>query len=384
MTIFTKPATKIQQGKKTLLMTSFTVSDFQTENPVFYRINKLDPEDKSQKGYQRLLQHERANRLAKYAVDAWKSNQHSAFLPTSIFLATEKDISFDEKQNKITFDANDVCPFDVVDGQHRVEGLLRAAEKVPELGQFPIAVNIAVNSSHIEQMLHFYIVNMTQRAVDPAVGQRIRARFFEMLKTKDLPYIPSWIRSQIESGTDYDAIAVIDFLNSEKDSPWYSRITLSNQVRQPQHAITQRSFVMALKKSIVKDGHPLLHVGDKDEGNRVFKNYWIAVKNIFTDENHPDTVVFKSMGALFFSRISSAVIGAANSTNRQYKVEDFVKIFESAKDYLPEELLAMMNPEWWSSGNEASGMNSSAVDKKSTEFSHAINSATRKKVSEGR
>ena len=129
MAIFEKPCVKIQQGEKVLLITSFTVGDFMTTEPDFYRINRLDPdlEDDSEMGFQRILQAERVKRLAKYAIEARNHADHAAFLPTSVFLATGNNIDFDEEQNKIRFNSADVCPFDVVDGQHRIEGLIAAS-----------------------------------------------------------------------------------------------------------------------------------------------------------------------------------------------------------------------------------------------------------------
>ncbi len=371
-----RPAVKIQQGNKTLLATFFRVEDFQ--NPDFYRIDRLDPENKTKTGFQRILQEERANRVANYVVEAWKKDRQ-AFLPTSVFLATEKDIAFDEQRNEIHFNRMDVCPFDVVDGQHRIMGLLRAAEKIPELGQFPIAANIAIMASRPEQMLHFYVVNMTQKAVDPAVAQRIRGRFTDMLETENLPYIPSWIRNQIEAGTDQDALSVVDFLHSAADSPWNNRIEMGNK-KLPGHFIKQKSFVNALKKSIIKDSHPLVFVGDKDKRNRIFKNYWIAIEHIFTEpKTHDDSVVFKAIGAMFFCRASSVIINVAQST-QSYKVEDFVNIFQSVREHLPPEALSIMDPNWWVSGGPASGMNSGSAEKKAVEFARAVNAANRQEV----
>ena len=379
MAIFEKPCVKIQQGEKVLLITSFTVGDFMTTGPDFYSINRLDPdsENDSEMGFQRLLQKERAKRLAKYAIEAKKSGNHAAFLPTSVFLATEQNIDFDETQNKIRFDHADVCPFDVVDGQHRIKGLLSAAEEMEDIKDYPIAVNIAINSSSIEKMLHFYIVNMTQKAVDPAVGERIRARFFKMLKTEKMPFIPSWIKNKIESGVDYDAISYVDFLNSDPQSPWCGKIQLSNKERESFHTITQKSFITSLKKSILREEHPLLLAdNDPDMRKKILAKYWSAVTDIFTSSEYKETVVFKSIGALFFNRLSSAVINIANS-RQSYKKEDFVGIFRAAENNLSDELLPLMTPGWWASGGGASDMNSGAVDKKSAEFRHAITQSAR-------
>ncbi|MCY7344598.1 MAG: hypothetical protein LH614_00100 [Pyrinomonadaceae bacterium] len=86
----TRPAALVKQGNLKLYATSLRVADLLTNN--FYTIERLDPENSSDKGYQRLLNKGRAKKLADYLVDG-QENQ-DAFLPTSVFLATDKDISF--------------------------------------------------------------------------------------------------------------------------------------------------------------------------------------------------------------------------------------------------------------------------------------------------
>ena len=149
-----------------LYATSLKVSDL--KRPNFYAISKLDPADAGP-GYQRLLNEGRAKKLSDYLLDG--QTEKDAFLPTSIFLATNKDIAFHSATNTITFDVNQIGPFNVVDGQHRIAGLVLAAEKNPEMLEFEIPVNIAVSLDEISQMCHFLIVNTTQRSVDRESGR---------------------------------------------------------------------------------------------------------------------------------------------------------------------------------------------------------------------
>src|SRR5205807_1280821 len=99
----------------------------------------LDPENEDDNGYQRLLNRARAKRLADYIIRGMDTKD--AFLPTSVFLATDKTIPFNATNNTIEIDSAVVCPFSVVDGQHRLEGLKMAAEKDPRVLDFEIPVN---------------------------------------------------------------------------------------------------------------------------------------------------------------------------------------------------------------------------------------------------
>src|SRR2546421_11313057 len=108
METITRPAALVRQGSLRLYATSLQVRDL--KRPSFYTINKLDPDDGGP-GYQRLLNEGRAKRLADYLLDG--QTEKDAFLPTSIFLATNKNIPFDSSTNTITFDVNRIGPFNV-------------------------------------------------------------------------------------------------------------------------------------------------------------------------------------------------------------------------------------------------------------------------------
>jgi DGQHR domain-containing protein len=218
-----RPAALVRQGSLKLYSTSLKVSDL--KRPNFYAISKLDPVDAGS-GYQRLLNEGRAKRLADYLIDG--QTEKDAYLPTSIFLATNKDIPFDPAANTITFDVSDIGPFNVVDGQHRIAGLVMAAEKNPEMLEFEIPVNIAVNLDEISQMCHFLIVNTTQRSVDRAIEQQIVARLTKMIGLEKTPTMPRWIRRQVEKGEDARALAVATHLNDDPASPWYGKIRMAN------------------------------------------------------------------------------------------------------------------------------------------------------------
>jgi DNA-sulfur modification-associated len=125
MALIKIPAARVRQGALVLYATSLKVRDLMAQN--FYSVETLDPGDANDKGYQRLLNNTRARKLADYIVRG--QDRQDAFLPTSVFLATDKSIEFAERDNTIEFDPSLIGPFSVVDGQHRLEGLKVAALK---------------------------------------------------------------------------------------------------------------------------------------------------------------------------------------------------------------------------------------------------------------
>ncbi|MGE0774403.1 MAG: DGQHR domain-containing protein [Sphingomonadaceae bacterium] len=180
------PASRVRQGSLTLYTTSVKVADL--IRPGFYSVETLDPDSDDDKGFQRLLNKARAKKLADYILRG--QDDQDAFLPTSVFLATDKEIQFDEMDNKLSIDLKNGA-FSVVDGQHRLEGLKMAAEKDERVLDFEVPVNIAANLPKIAQMCHFLIVNTTQKSVDKSVEQRIMARLTEALDIEDIPNLPS-------------------------------------------------------------------------------------------------------------------------------------------------------------------------------------------------
>src|ERR1700738_3099333 len=154
------PAARIQQGSLVLYSTALKVKELMSEN--FYNVETLDPADGNDKGYQRLLNIARAKKLADYIIKGQDSQD--AFLPTSIFLATDKSIEFNDDNHTIEFDTSVIGPFSVVDGQHRLEGLKMAAQKDDRVLDLEVPVNIAINLPTIAQMCHFRSSTLLKRA----------------------------------------------------------------------------------------------------------------------------------------------------------------------------------------------------------------------------
>ena len=366
--IIARPAALVRQGSLKLYATSIKVEDLNLPN--FYMINKLDPEEAGP-GYQRILNESRAKRLADYLLEGEKEGD--AFLPTSIFLATNKDIPFDSTTNTITFDVAKVGPFNVVDGQHRIAGLILAAEKNPDMLKFEIPVNIAVSLDDVSQMCHFLIVNTTQRSVDKAVEQQIVARLTGMVDLEEMPTIPRWIRRQVEKGEDARALVVANFLNTDANSPWLGKIKMANEEDDNGATINQKSFVNSLKKYIFSSNNPLSNPEWDTKRSAILSNYWKAIVELLVDESSPkQSVIFKTIGVDLF-HIASATVFTNLAMQKDFKKETIKKLLEKGFSNLTGESVGMSDPEWWQRGGVASGLNTAAVRKLATALNHAIN-----------
>ena len=374
---FRQPAVQIQQGKRTLFLTSFTVRDFLSNG--FYQVDRLDVQ--GARGMQRLLSEARARSFAKDISEADGYNE--AFLPTSVFLATGGSVSYDEHEHQIFFNSDqthNVCPFDVVDGQHRIEGLKIAAEKNERLLDFPISVVIAHKMSETEKMLQFVTVNTKQKSVDAGVAQHITARFTQMLDVEPMPHLPGWLHREVHKGSDDRGLEIAIRLNSDERSPWYGRIQFADEQGEKEHTIKQKSLVTAIKRIILNKYHPFntLPVNDNKKID-VLINYWCAVNSIFVEDTgdldgKDAPVVYKSNGVEFFLQILYPILQVLGKDGK-YTEEAFIEQFRRVEDYWDTDNSAVMSPEYWIPGKAASNQNRSGMQGLASEFAEVIQDA---------
>ena len=332
----------------------------------FYSVETLDPEDTDDKGYQRLLNSARAKKLADYIVKGQDS--HDAFLPTSVFLATDKSIDFNEADNTIEIDTEIVGPFSVVDGQHRLEGLKMAAAKDSRVLDFETPVNIAINLPKIAQMCHFLIVNTTQKSVDKSVEQRIIARLSDALDVEDLPSLPKWILKTVERGEVEKAIRFVDYLNEVDGSPWKGKILMANADGDGA-TINQRSFVKAIVKYVLTANNPLASFNDFEKEKKIFLNYWKAVASQLDDGNA--TVLYKYNGVELFCKFSIPFFTKLLD-RKSFTVPTMEDLLASCLDNVEGDYAGVGHPDWWAKGNKASFLNAGAINVASQEMSKAL------------
>ncbi len=363
----TRPASLVKQGTLTLYATSLKVSDLLIPN--FYNIERLDPED-TKKGFQRLLNKARAKRLADYIVAGQETKD--AFLPTSIFMATTKNIAFNTSNNTIEIDINDVGPFNIVDGQHRVEGLKMAAEKDPRVLDFEVSVNIAINLPVLHQMCHFLIVNTTQKSVDEGVAQTIRANLTKEKGVGDIPNLPKWIDKLVQKGDDEKALQYVSFLNTDKESPWLNKVRMANDDNS-EGSINQQSFVKAIKKYILVANNPVINTETEDRQHKIFLNYWKAITNIIGTEE--PTVLFKYNGVELFSKFCVPFFNKIVNMG-DYKVLTMQILLKQVFDNVEGDAAGVGHTDFWVKGGTASGLNTGALSKINTEMVKALHKSS--------
>lgn len=358
------PAARVKQGGLTLYTTALKVKDLIADH--FYNVEKLDPADTNDKGYQRVLNVARARKLADYIIKG--QDEQDAFLPTSVFLATDKSVNFNEKDHTIEFDTAAVGPFSVVDGQHRLEGLKMAAEKDPRVLEFEVPVNIATNLPTIHQMCHFLIVNSTQKSVDKSVEQRIIARLSDALGVEDLPSLPKWILRTVEKGEVERAIKYVDYLNDAPDSPWHGKIKMAN-LESPDGTINQRSFVKAIVKYVLTANNPISIVKDFDKEKKIFLNYWKAIQQNLDDGD--SETLYKYGGVELFCKFSIPFFVKLQDRGN-YTVPTMEKLLRDCFDKVEGDYAGVGHPDWWKTGGQAGRLNAGALTRVCQDMTAAL------------
>lgn len=368
--VITIAASKVRQGALVLYTTSMKVSNLVSEG--FYSVETLDPDNLNDKGYQRLLNKARAKKLADYIFKGQDSQD--AFLPTSVFLATDKSIEFDSTTNTIAIDIGKVGPFSVVDGQHRLEGLKMAAEKDARVLDFEVPVNIAINLPKIAQMCHFLIVNTTQKSVDKSVEQRIIARLSDALDIEDdLPILPKWISNTLERGEVEKAVKYADYLNENPDSPWHGKIKMANS-DSDEATVNQKTFVKAVVKYVLTANNPLSAiVKDFDKEKKIFLNYWKAVAAILDDGNA--AVLYKYNGVELFCKFSIPFFIKLQDRGN-FTVSTMKDLLRSCFDNVEGEYAGVGHPDWWAKGGKSSFLNAGAINVVSQEMAKALHKSS--------
>lgn len=352
MSAITVPAARAQQGSLSILATAIKVRDL--VRPGFYNVDTLDPEDGG-KGYQRLLNTARARRLADYIVAG--QDTKDAFLPTSVFLATDKTLYPNSSNNTVTIDTDAIGPFSVVDGQHRLEGLKLAAERDDRVLDFEVPVNIATGLTSIAQMCHFLIVNTTQKSVDKAVEQRIVARLTDALTFEDIPSLPRWILKTVEKGEVDKALKLVDYLDTEPGSPWFGKIQMANDDG-AKGIVNQRSFVKSIIKFVLTANNPLGAFKDFEKEKKAFLNYWKAIAEMLDDGE--STTLYKYNGIELFCRFSIPFF-TRMFDKKSFTVEMMRGALQSCFESMDGEWAGVGHPEFWHSGGKSSFLNAAAL-----------------------
>lgn len=170
--------------------------------------------------YQRILDYARVKEIARYL------GEPNAFLPNSLILATAEEVEValveEGRKLKVTWDdAQGELPFNIIDGQHRVEGVkLFAKNNADSFDVFDVSVTVLVDVPFYVQAELFAVINGRQKRVP-------RSRIYDLLGY--MPISDPSVRKQAFSGEmalDRFCHYVVRVLNTSSKSPLCGRVKM--------------------------------------------------------------------------------------------------------------------------------------------------------------
>lgn len=221
----------------------------------------------SLQGFQRLLNKKRASDIADY-LDKWKG-----VIPSALILSAQDNakIRFDTEKNKLSFEMAKESLM-VIDGQHRLYGLLEASE------EYDIPVVIFTKLNTVDEVKLFIDINTTQKGVPTAL----------ILDIKN--------QAGTETKLEERQRKLFDKLNTDSALAGY---LLPNESKA---GYISRTVFNSSTKAVFESG-PVSDLGD-DVIFKTLRNYFEAIDFLFKETNNPQarlnkTIFFRGIMAVF-------------------------------------------------------------------------------------
>ena len=244
--------------------------------------------DSADDGVQRQLSARRIKEISLFTSDP------DATFPTPIIVACDSErVALTNGQIEFQLDT----PIgEVIDGQHRVEGLLRASAANPNsIAAFNLPVVFMLDLEPYEKAYVFSTINSKQTPVPKSLIYDL----FELTET----------RSPYKTGHE-----IARTLNATEEGPFFRGLKMLGKRNVPTEYLTQGSFVTQLVKRISRNSQAdeiAIKRSEKplDDENLPFRFYWIenrdevilkilenyfsAIRDVFPEQwNHPTAANF--------------------------------------------------------------------------------------------
>lgn len=317
---------KVEQPIGTFYLTSLKAS-------ILAKIATVNRRNESPDAVQREQSESRIKEISKYCGDS------DATFPTPIIIAVNESaqIKIDEDSSQFLFNEDEVIG-EVIDGQHRLEGLKMSNH----ITRFELPVVFMFNLYPEEKAYVFSIINSKQTRVNMSLIYDLFA-----LSTKRSPY-----------KTCHE---IARALNKEENSPFHNRLKMLGKKEEGQDlaSLSQGTFIKYLVELISKkpdeDTRKLKReeklIISENEQKCVLREYFIegqdtviykiilnlfsAVQNTFKEEwSQPDTYILSK--AIGFGSIIKAFpeIYKKGVAEQDLSEEFFAEIFMKFKSYL--------------------------------------------------
>jgi hypothetical protein len=308
------------------------------------RQREYDNERQSAFGIQRRLDERRVR-----DVEAYTSDPEATF-PTPIIISISRnDFEYTIGNGFLEFDDDDFIA-EIVDGQHRLEGLSRSACS----SQFSLPIVVLFDLTEQEKAYIFSTVNSNQQKVSPSL-------IYDLFAVSEG-------RSPFKTAHD-----MARALNTDEKSPYLGRLKMLGRKSREGETLSQGTFVNSLLPLISRDpkrdlideknhvklvDDPMVpfrysYINNEDQFiYRVLLNYFTAISSVFNDEwNTPNQyIISKSTGCggMMYALCRIALRGIEA---RDLRYEYFHRIAQKSRDILEKKNMRLTS-EFFPSNND--------------------------------
>lgn len=291
---------------------------------------KLPPTDTRQ-GYQRPPEKSRITRIGSFLAhgDGLK------IFPTAVLLAARHPLEFEKLSGTISVSSDE--PLQIVDGQHRIEGLKYVVEKkgLSEYAEFPVPFVVMETPEKRIEMEQFRIVNGTAKSVRTDLVNMILTATYADVDRADVPTRDQW--KIVVSN-------VVDRLAKAKESPWRGQIILPGESGGSsdgnEKVVRATSFITSLKpvyvwlKETILDQECRTLEEEIDYMFEVVVAFWSALKAVVPGAfDEPDQhVIQKTPGLFSLHKLLKHLLGNMYKGRREFDAETFEEFLAESSE----------------------------------------------------
>lgn len=270
------PVFRFEQNGQVMFMGVMNSSDIVRITGVDVRDEQSNPS-----GYQRHRDETRCRRIAEFI------NQPTSALPGSILLNLRGSSTFRGKvengaQGTLLIPDQKEAAW-IVDGQHRMGGF-----EYTERG-FMLPVVLFENLPRRQEMVHFSIINDTQKGINTSLTLSLLGELRESIEDWKL-----------------QAHDIVYRLNRDPDSPWLECINMTG-AKGMHRPVNLASFANALKPLLRQ--HSFFQLMALDDQVALLKRFWNVTRDMFPEAWHEPQrhILLKTLGVYSMSQVAAYI-----------------------------------------------------------------------------
>jgi DGQHR domain-containing protein len=282
------PAIKIKQFSMNLYLSRITAEDLAfLLGQKYLKVEKYQSEE--EETYQRREDKSRIKELSDFLTNYQNDDLVKPILPASVILNAPdpRDLVFDEERNLLTIKKG--AKLNIVDGQHRVRGVVEAFSKFGN-SDFELPVTFITDLERFQEAAQFLIINVKQKQVRTDLTLTV---LHDLQKNRAADFVERLKKALDIDAWQLEATQLTIALNEERRSPWHNLIRRPNDDRRSLRdrgiywtPIRQASFVDSLRDYCSPAAGKFIDLNSKVD---FLIKYWNIIKNNYPHVFDNDT-----------------------------------------------------------------------------------------------